>query len=144
MALLSSMLIPYLSYIALITRIWYGANMMIHGYPKIVQRNQVVQMMAGWWGMQKSIGTVSTMVNMAALLEFVGGIFMIAGFLVPIISLFYAIFFLSIIVMKKSRVKSKYIDASNSYETDALYLLIAILLIFLGAGQFSLDSLIGF
>ncbi|MEM3637302.1 MAG: DoxX family protein [Conexivisphaerales archaeon] len=144
MALLSSMLIPYLSYIALIARIWYGANMMIHGYPKIVQRNQVVQMMAGWWGMQKSIGTVSTMVNMAALLEFVGGIFMIAGFLVPIISLFYAIFFLSIIVMKKSRVKSKYIDASNSYETDALYLLIALLLIFLGAGQFSLDSLIGF
>ncbi|MEM3684804.1 MAG: DoxX family protein [Conexivisphaerales archaeon] len=144
-SLLTALLFPYLPYIALIARVWYGINTMIHGYPKFTQRKQVIQMMAGWWGMQNSIGAVSSMVSIAALLEFVGGIFMIIGFLVPIVSLLYAIFFVSIIIMKKRRVKSKYIDPSgNSYEADALYLLLAIMLIFLGAGQFSIDSLIGF
>jgi len=143
--LYNSLLVPYLPYIALVARIWYGVNMIIHGYPKVVQRKQVIQMMAGWWGMQNSIGTVTSMVSAATLLEMLGGIFMILGFLVPVISAFYVIFFLSIIAMKKARIKSKYIDPSgNSYETDALYLLLALLLVFLGAGQLSVDSLIGF
>ncbi len=144
LAALLDVLLPYVPYLALLMRIWFGANMMIHGFPKVVQTGQVAQMMAGWMGMQDKKGPVTAMVSTAAILEFFGGIFMIVGLIVPVVALFYVIFFGSIIIMKRFKMKSKYIDVANpSYEIDALYLMLAIVLLVLGAGAFSLDAMIG-
>jgi uncharacterized membrane protein YphA (DoxX/SURF4 family) len=144
MAALIDVLLPYVPYFALVIRIWFGANMMIHGYPKVTQTRQVIQMMAGWMGMTQRTGQVTAMVSAAAVLEFFGGIFMIVGLIVNVVALFYAIFFASIIIMKKTKMKSNYIDVSKpSYELDALYLMLAIVLLVIGAGAFSLDSIIG-
>lgn len=144
LAALLDVLLPYVPYLALLMRIWFGANMMIHGFPKVAQTGQVVQMMAGWMGMPDKKGPVTAMVSTAAILEFLGGIFMIVGLIVPVVALFYVIFFGSIIIMKKFKMKSNYIDTANpSYEVDALYLMLAIVLLVLGAGAFSLDAMIG-
>ena len=59
--------------------------------------------------------------------------------------LFSAIHFFSIIIMKKTKMSAVYIGQNKpTYEIDALYLMLSIVILVLGAGAFSLDGLIGF
>lgn len=43
MVTLSEVLLVYVPYIALIARVWMGTNMIIHGYPKIMNLKQTAQ-----------------------------------------------------------------------------------------------------
>jgi hypothetical protein len=74
----------------------------------------------------------------AAILEFFGGFFLIAGFIVPIVALFFAIQFAAIIVMKKRKMKSVHISPGKpNYEIDATYLSLSLVLLVPGApGRF--------
>ena len=84
--------------------------------------------------MQGKVGPVASMVGAVAALEFFGGLFLILGLIVPVVSAFYVIFF-----------ASNYIDPSNvCYEGDALYLLLSLIIAIFGAGPYSSDALIGF
>jgi uncharacterized membrane protein YphA (DoxX/SURF4 family) len=79
-------------------------------------------------------------------LEFFGGLFLIIGLLVPIIGLFFAIFMVANVVMKKTRMNAAYIATATgraSYEIDITYLILSIILIVLGGGALSVDSVIG-
>ena len=133
-------MLPYTPYLALLLRIWVGINMVGHGYPKIGKgRKQTVDAMKGF-------GVPVIAVYLVALLEFFGGLGLIIGFLVPIIALFIAIEMIANSVLKATKMKGSYLSGQNpaAYEIDITYLMLAIVLIVLGAGVLSVDSFLGF
>jgi uncharacterized membrane protein YphA (DoxX/SURF4 family) len=132
-------LLPYTPDLALLLRVLVGASLTIHGYPKMSKtgREQAI-------GFMKSMGVPGAAAVIVSILEFFGGIFLVAGFIVPLVSLFFAIQFTAIIVMKKIKMKTVYISPGKpNYEVDALYLFLSIVLFVLGAGVLSVDSLLG-
>jgi putative oxidoreductase len=131
------MLLPYTGFLALFLRIWIGANFVAHGYPKLGKgRQQTLQ-----W--TKSLGVPTLATSLAIILEFFGGFSLIIGFIVPIVGFFIALEMIGAIFLKKTKMKAPYMG-QNSYEIDITYLMLAIVLIVLGAGVFSVDSLLGF
>lgn len=136
---MSENFLVFVPYLALVTRIWVGANMMIHGYPKLRNMKQTAEE-------TKQLGIPVGATYTATVLEFFGGLFLIIGLLVPIIGLFFAIFMIANVVMKKTRMNAAYIATATgraSYEIDITYLILSIILIVLGAGALSVDSVIG-
>jgi len=135
---LTEAFLAYVPYIALMARVWLGANMMVHGYPKIRNMKKTAEQMRQAWG----VPDIATYV--ATILEFFGGIFLIIGLIVPIVAMFFAIFMVVNIVMKKTKMKAAYIAPPDkpSYEIDVTYLIISIILVVLGGGALSVDSLI--
>ncbi len=132
------MLLPYTPYLALLLRVWVGANFVAHGYPKISKsRQQTFQ-----W--TKSLGVPAALTYAAIILEFFGGLSLIIGFIVPIVAFFIALEMVGASLLKKTKMKGQYIGGTVAYELDVTYLLLAISLIILGAGAFSVDSVIGF
>jgi uncharacterized membrane protein YphA (DoxX/SURF4 family) len=130
-------LLIYTPYLALLLRVVVGASLMMHGYPKLKSREQAVNFM-------KSVGIPGGTAVMAGILEFLGGLFLVIGLIVPIVGLFLAIQFASIVVMKSTKMKAKYIAPSGaSYEIDVTYLLLSLVLLVLGAGVLSIDGLLG-
>lgn len=130
-------LLPYTGYLALFLRIWVGVNFVAHGYPKLGKsRQQTLQ-----W--TKSMGIPAVLTYAAIILEFFGGLSLIIGFIVPVVSFFIALEMIGASILKKSKMKGQYIGGTVSYELDVTYLLLAIALMFLGAGAFSIDSAIG-
>lgn len=112
--------------------------MMIHGYPKLKDGSR----QAGQW--MKSMGIPPWTATLAMILEFFGGILLIAGFLTRLVSAFMALFMISNIIMKKTKMKASYVSQDKpSYEVDVLYLLIAVTLAVIGPGLLSIDHLIG-
>ena len=136
---LTEAFLAYVPYIALMARVWLGANMMVHGYPKIRNMKKTAEQMKQAWGLP----AIATYV--ATILEFFGGIFLIIGLIVPFVAMFFAIFMIANIIMKKTRMKAAYITAPDkpSYEIDVTYLIISLILVVLGGGALSVDSLIG-
>ncbi len=122
----------------LIFRIVTGGTMMVHGYPKL--KDSAKQ--AGQW--MKSMGIPPWTATLAMILEFFGGILLITGFLTRLVSAFIALFMISNIIMKKTKMKASYVSQDKpSYEIDVLYLLIAVTLAIIGPGAISVDHLIG-
>ena len=76
--------------------------------------------------------------GVVALLEFVGGLFVLAGLFTQLVSLFVALEFL-IILLKLKRGSS----FAGGYEFDLLILASALSLATLGSGAFSLDQFFG-
>ncbi|MGA3405842.1 MAG: DoxX family protein [Candidatus Bathyarchaeia archaeon] len=134
---LFSVLFPYASYLALLLRVWLGANLVAHGYPKLGKaKAQTLQ-----W--TKSLGVPAVATYLAIILEFFGGLSLIIGFIVPIVGFFTAVEMIGNIYLKKVKMKVPYMG-QNSYELDVTYLMLAIVLIVLGAGVLSVDSFLGF
>lgn len=132
-------LLPYTPLLALLLRVTVGAHFMAHGYPKFGKaRQQTVQLM-------KSMGVPAGATYTAAVLEFVGGLFLIIGLIVPIVALFFAVFMVATTLLKKYKMKGPYLMGQSpaALEPDITYLLLAIALIFLGAGALSIDSILG-
>lgn len=135
---LSEAFLVYIPYIALMTRVWMGVNMLIHGYPKMKNLKQSAQQT------NQALGIPIKVTYIAAMLEFFGGILLIIGLIVPVVALFFAIFMICIIIMKKKKMNAAYINPTGtSYEIDITYLIISIMLIVVGGGAFSIDSFIG-
>ncbi len=128
--------LAYVPYLTLFVRVVVGGTLMIHGYPKVKSREQSMNWM-------KSMGLPGATALLAGVLEFFGGLLLVVGLIVPVIALFLAIQFTSIILMKRGKMKASYVSTSKaSFEMDALYLLLSIILIVLGAGALSIDGLI--
>jgi putative oxidoreductase len=126
-------------YLALVIRVWMGTNMMIHGYPKLKNMKQTAE------ETKQTLGIPIRATYTATILEFFGGLFLIIGLIVPIVGLFFAIFMIANVVMKKRKMNAAYIalaPGKASYEIDITYLIISIILIVLGAGTLSVDSVI--
>jgi putative oxidoreductase len=131
-------LLPYVGYLALVLRVWVGANFIIHARPKLGQgMAQTTQWMKG-------MGMPAGAAYAATALELGGGMALILGLLVPIVGAFFVVFMVANSVMKKSKMQADYIaQGKPSYEVDALYLALALVLVFLGAGVLSLDGGLG-
>ena len=138
MASLLEPLLPDVGYLALLLRVWVGANFVIHARPKLGQGMvQTTQWM-------KSMGVPPQAAYAATALELGGGIALILGLLVPIVGALFVVFMVANSVMKKRKMHADYIaQGKPSYEIDALYLALALVLVFLGAGVFSLDGALG-
>jgi len=135
---MSDFFLTFIPYLALVTRLWVGANMMIHGYSKLRNLKQAAEETKQTLGIP--IGATYT----ATVLEFFGGLFLIIGLIVPLVGLFFAIFMIANVIMKKRKMNAAYIAPSKaSYEIDITYLILSIVLIVLGAGALSVDSVIG-
>lgn len=130
-------LLPYTAYLALLLRVWVGANFVAHGYPKL---GKGTQQTLQW---TKSLGVPAGLTYAAIILEFFGGLSLIIGFIVPIVSFFVALEMIGASLLKKSKMKGQYIGGTVAYELDVTYLLLAIALMVLGAGAFSVDSAFG-
>jgi putative oxidoreductase len=125
-------------YLALVIRVWMGTNMMIHGYSKLKNMKQTAE------ETKQTLGIPIRATYTATILEFFGGLFLIIGLIVPIVGLFFAIFMIANVVMKRRKMNAAYIAPGKaSYEIDITYLIISIILIVLGAGTLSVDSVIG-
>ena len=79
------------------------------------------------------------------IVEFFGGLFLVIGLIVPVVSLFVAIQMAAITAAKKLKLHGAYVSMKNpvKYEIDILYLLLALTLMVLGAGILSVDGLLG-
>jgi len=119
----------------LILRLIAGTAFVIHGYPKLVggSRGQTIDIM-------KSIGVAPTLTTAIALLELVGGVFVILGILTRLVTGLLALEMVATIILLALRLKKKYI---LGYELDLAYLAIFLGLALLGGGAYSLDELLG-
>ena len=134
---MSEPFLAFVPYLALVVRIWVGTNMMIHGYSKLRNMKQAAEETKQTLGIP--VGATYT----ATILEFLGGLLLIIGLIVPIVGLFFAIFMIANVIMKKRRMNAAYIAPGKaSYEIDITYLILSIILIVLGAGALSVDSVI--
>ena len=93
----------------------------------------------------KSMGIPASTAILATVIEFFGGLLLVVGLIVPVVAVFVAIQFTSIIGMKSFKMKAPYISMEANkptYEVDALYLVLALVLVVLGAGVLSIDSIL--
>jgi uncharacterized membrane protein YphA (DoxX/SURF4 family) len=128
---LDSILHPSLA--ALILRLFIGGLLATHGYPKLTKGKKQGMDWMGSMGMPKALAPL------IGILELVGGIFLVVGFLTSLVSILFALEFAGICVQGKKMGKKSLGD----YEKDLLFLGGALAMLFLGAGSLSLDRLLG-
>jgi uncharacterized membrane protein YphA (DoxX/SURF4 family) len=117
----------------LILRVVLGLILIVHGWPKIKDLKRVAQDFA-------AMGFVPGLLwgSVVALLEFLGGLFLVFGFLTQLVAGLVAIQFL-VILLKIKRGAS----FVGGFEFDLLILASALALLILGGGFISLDQTLG-
>ena len=118
----------------LVLRLFFGVLLAKHGYPKLTSQGQKTK---EWL---VSIGIPGATATIVGLLEFLGGILLVLGFLTSIVGVLFAVQFAGILLKRKKLGKKVLRD----YELDILYFAGAIAFVFLGGGAYSLDQLFGF
>lgn len=119
----------------LILRVIAGAALMLHGWPKI-------QNAFGWMGPEAPVPGL--LQALAALAEFGGGLALIVGLLTPLAALGVACTMAVAIGMVHVSAGHPFVAAKGgpSWELAAVYLGIALLLLFAGPGRLSLDRVL--
>ncbi|AGC48733.1 hypothetical protein MYSTI_07461 [Myxococcus stipitatus DSM 14675] len=117
----------------LVLRVVAGAAFMLHGWSKI-------QNPFSWMGADASVPGV--LQALAALSEFGGGLAWILGALVPLASL--GIFFTMAVATHFHAVikGDPFVGHTGSYEIALLYLALAVAMMTVGPGKFSVDALL--
>ena len=64
--------------------------------------------------MDQDIGFPIKVTYIASILEFFGGIFLIIGLIVPVVALLFAIYMISIVFMKRKKMKAVYISPQGT------------------------------
>ncbi len=142
----------------LIVRIALGFTMVVHGFPKLVGPARP-HMRSG----MAQLGIPPLLFDLVGLLELLGGIFLIAGFLTRIVAILFALqmvgtiaLYLSVLgrlvpppevlsqmVANSRRVMRGFIAGVSGWELDLLILAMALLLLTTGAGALSIDAFLG-
>jgi uncharacterized membrane protein YphA (DoxX/SURF4 family) len=123
--------LPYTSYLALALRVGVGLCFVNFGYPRLgAGRKHAIQ----WTG---RLGIPAFMSYSAILLEFFGGLCLIIGFVVPIVAFLLALEMIGIIYLKRKEGRGQYCMV------DIAYFMLAVALVVLGGGSFSVDSYLG-
>jgi putative oxidoreductase len=118
----------------LVLRLVLGAVMIAHGYPKVfggLQRH--VHLVA-------SLGLPGSLAYLSAVAEFVGGIFLIAGFLTRVAALAIVID-LGVAIWKVHWKNG--LTGQGGYEFPLALAAIAFALVFFGAGPIAIDAIRG-
>ena len=122
----------------LLIRLAVGAAFIIHGWPKI-------QNPMGWMNAMGGSAVPSFLQALAALTEFGGGIALILGLLTPLASFALVVQMIAALAMVHLPAGHPFIATQAgqpSFETPLIYLAIALSLVALGPGKFSLDWLL--
>lgn len=117
---------------SLILRLAIGSLFVVHGYPKLTVHRK------GEW--MKNVGMPTVLVPLAGFVEFFGGLGLLLGLLTPIVAVLASIWMLSTTWFAMTKLKKKY---QGGYELDITLMLLALALVFIGGGTFSIDHLIG-
>jgi putative oxidoreductase len=117
-----------------ILRLILGLIMIVHGWPKITNIKGTAEWMSSQ-GFKPGIFWATVV----ALAEFMGGIFLISGFLTQIIALILALQFLIIVLWKIK----KHERLVGGIELDLMILASLIVILLNGAGVLSLDKFFG-
>jgi uncharacterized membrane protein YphA (DoxX/SURF4 family) len=118
-----------------IGRIALGALFIVHGWPKIKDPKSTIAFVKG----TGFPGGVAFAV-LFTLLEFFGGIALILGFLNQIVAPLIALEMVATTIFAKTKLGKKLV---LGYELDIAYLVLALMLTFLGAGPWSVDRFLG-
>ena len=83
--------------------------------------------------------------RLVTLLELFGGVFLIIGLLVPLVAALFVLQFVAIIGMKASKMKAGFMGSGGKpgFEIDFVYGVLALAILLIGSGAFSVDALIG-
>lgn len=121
----------------LVVRVVMGVAFILHGWPKI-------QNPMGWMNAMGGEGVPSFLQALAALAEFGGGIALLLGLLTPLAALGIVCQMLGALFMVHFPMGHPFVAATGgpSYELPLVYLALAILLLVLGPGRWSLDALL--
>jgi putative oxidoreductase len=120
----------------LLVRLVMGLAFILHGWPKI-------QNPMGWMNAMGGSGVPSFLQALAALAEFGGGIALILGLLTPIAAFGLVCQMIGALVLAHLPQGHPFVSQSGpSYELPLAYLGLAILLIALGPGKWSIDAML--
>ncbi|MBI2639644.1 MAG: DoxX family protein [Candidatus Sungbacteria bacterium] len=129
-------LLVYGDFAALILRLVLGLAFIVHGYPKLFNREARTGT-AGWFD---SIGIRpgKFWIIVSGVAEFFGGIAVLLGFYTQIAAVFIAISML--VAMWKAKWGKVGFTVQGGWELDLAYFAMAAALIFLGAGAWGIDT----
>jgi len=157
MALLD-FLTAYTDAASLAVRVAVGVLMMIHGLPKLAGPARP-QMRGG----MRQLGIPAVLFDLVGVLEFIGGLFLLFGFLTRIVSILFILEMtgttllyvaklgrmvpppemLTQMVQASRNFMRGYMAGVGGWELDTVILAAAIVTLVLGGGAFSIDALIG-
>jgi uncharacterized membrane protein YphA (DoxX/SURF4 family) len=120
---------------ALVGRVALGALFLVHGVPKIRDVRKTIGWVkgTGWPGGE-------TFALLFSLLEFFGGIALILGLLTQVAAVLFVLEMVATTIFSKMKLQKKFV---LGYELDVAYAALALVLVFLGPGAFSLDRILG-
>lgn len=144
--MLENIFAPYSDWGLLILRLGMGVLMLFHGWPKL-NPNGPMKGPAGFAGFLKQLGvplpTLSAWV--VILLETVGALLLILGLATRILAIGFAIDMLvAIWLVKIGMANAKFSQQDGAgWEFEFILLVVALALLFTGAGSIALDPLLG-
>ena len=137
---------------SLVIRLLIGVLMIIHGYPKLFVKEARQQMIP----MMQSIGVPRAVFEIAAILEFFGGLLLILGLLTRLIAIFFIIYMIATttlyltklinVPMPMGAFEQQYKQTKGyikGWELDTVIIASAVALMVLGGGIISVDALLG-
>ena len=147
-----SELAAYSDLASLVIRLLIGVLMIIHGYPKLFVKEARQQMIP----MMQSIGVPRAVFEIAAILEFFGGLLLILGLLTRLIAIFFIIYMIATttlyltklinVPMPMGAFEQQYKQTKGyikGWELDTVIIASAVALMVLGGGIISVDALLG-
>ena len=121
----------------LVLRVVMGLAFILHGWPKM-------QNPTGWMNVMPGQNMPPFLQAIAAVTEFGGGIGILLGFLTPLAAVAIACQMLAALILVHLPMGQPFVATGGgpSYELPLVYLVLAILLMALGPGRWSLDALL--
>ena len=120
---------------SLVLRLFIGILFVVHGWPKIRNPKQ-----AAAWVKSTGWAWAAGFAYAFTFLEFFGGIALVIGFLTRIVAILFVLQMIATTVFARAKLGKKLM---GGWETDLLFLVGALALVFLGAGAWSVDALLG-
>ena len=144
--MLENIFAPYSDWGLLFLRVGMGVLMLFHGWPKL-NPNGPMKGPAGFAGFlqQQGVPLPTFFAWVVALLETVGALLLIVGLATRILAIGFAIDMLvAIRLVKIGMANARFSEQDGTgWEFEFILMVVALALLFTGAGSISLDSLLG-
>jgi putative oxidoreductase len=140
----------YLDLTLLVVRVLLGVLMVVHGYQLLLSKADRSILLP----LMKSLGVPRVAFELAAVLAFFGGIFVMLGVLTRLVAAFFIVFMLCTIALYIAKLTEavpmgafdQYYKSSRGYikgwELDTMIIAVSLILTVLGGGVHSLDRLL--